>query len=306
MNWSILFFSLLGCTAFGADIIKTRNDLVIFQFDIALENFVVGQTYPVFRGDKKVGQVAVLKIKSSSVRAQIVEGEALVKDVVKPKDPISEIPTTTDDDHDPLAVSFTILSNSVWRGVTSSANGPVVQGEFDYAPPYGLGAGVFITTLGTQTAPGQATSETDLNINLLAPFWGNCSLTLAVYRYIFTRQSEINSWDYTSTLIIGNFKLELSYIPDFFGAKTSATYEKISQAFVLHKRFKLTFSVGNNRFAVQENLSYKNYLDYKIKLGYTARDGFGVDLAWTTTNRKNADNLQYPDETTAVIISKSF
>lgn len=203
---------------------------------------------------------------------------------------------------DTTSATITAASNYIWRGLTfsgaasgttnASAGLPVIQGSFDYAHSSGFGAGVFVGSSDTYNfdkSEMERDSEFDPTLSYTFSFDENFKIYAAVAGYWYVSNSSNNSTDYQLAFSWKTLKLEGSYMPNYFGTKSSDSYYRLSANPLITDKVALVLGVGSSNFSDESKVGFKNYIDYKAGLSYTVGN-IAVEGAYTTTNRKSAES----------------
>jgi len=191
--------------------------------------------------------------------------------------------------------SMTIANDFVFRGLHeyAFADGQrrgvaVVQGSITYNHDSGVGVGLWTSNTGYDVG---RTSFGGYQVNpyvFYAKNMGSWDWNVGVSQYMWPLRSEVNSTDITATVGTMGFKLFLSYVPDYLGAKSDQWYENLSYVYMVDNEVGVNAAVGYTTFGDEKKVFLQNYLDWKIGVTHT-KDNWTVELAYTDSNTKEYD-----------------
>lgn len=197
------------------------------------------------------------------------------------------------------SATVTAASNYIWRGLSFSSLGleaakgaPVIQGSFDYAHSSGLGLSMFVggsdTTnfdLSTPTSVVvERDNEFDPTVSYTYAITEDFKVIAAVTGYLYVKNSSNNSTDYQLSFAWKQFRLDGSYMDNYFGTKSSDTYVRLSMRQPVDEKLGFVLAVGSSTFGDDKKVGFKNYVDYKAGLSYTMGTTV-AEAAYTATDR---------------------
>lgn len=214
--------------------------------------------------------------------------------------------------------TVTLSSNYIWRGQSfstggvsteASSGGPVIQGAIDYVHASGVGLGLFTgnsdsTTFGATPVVVRDT-ETDINLNYKFQFSDEMSIGGYAFWYNYLKNPSNNSMEYLVYLAYGDFRVDGSYMPTFFGIDSSSTYFKLSYRKKVEEKFGVLAHVGRSIFGDKDLLGYKDYLDYRAGFFFEVKP-LTVDIAYTDTDRADLSGNRFKDQAVAITANMSF
>lgn len=212
--------------------------------------------------------------------------------------------------------TLTVASNYIWRGLSFSAGGapdaasgsPVLQGSIDYNHSSGFGLSFFTGNTDTynfSTSTVEKDTEAEINGTYTYNLSEDVSLGLHLFWFNYLRNSSNNSIDYGGFLRWKMVRLDFSYIPDYFGTKSSDTYVRLTGTHQLSEKLGVIGHVGSTSFDAENKVGYKNYLDYRLGVFYTATP-FTVETAFSDTNRKDLADKEQNDKAVTISLSATF
>ena len=292
-----LIFLTLGLPgAHSAEILKSTKKAVLVQFDPFEENFVVGDKLIATKDGKKQALIEITKIKGGKWLGQILDGHADPSMVLRKYDQLASDapPSTSTANIETVTVKF--ASTYIWRGIPYDR--PLILGSVDISSQ-GILGGLVVLNSGVP-----ATSEYDVYLGYAFNHI-NWSITPMIAQYSFPRAAHFNTTDFLLTLTYRILSVDVSYMPDSFGAKSSDFYYGLGTSAGLGQRWKVVLHAGYSNYSKKENIGNLPYLDYKVAALYSTPE-FLVEFAWTDDTRKDLAKKPMQDNATAVTISKQF
>jgi len=283
-------------SALGSEIVKVSKKAVIVEFDPFEENFAVGDRLVANQDGKKKALVEITKIKGKKFLGRILNGRAEIGMKLSRLDLVAEAkPSPAAPNVESVTIRF--QSAAVWRGRPYGR--PYIAASIDLVNPGLLGG----LTMSNSDLP--STSEVDAYVGY-AINRINWTLTPMVARYIYPGAQNWDSWDFMLGFTYRILSLDISYIPKYFGDKSTAVHARIGLLVgISSERWKVLAQVGSSTFSDVNAVRHSNYMDYKAGLLYTSPE-FLVEFAYTDTNRKNPEDGAFKDGTASVSISKRF
>lgn len=219
------------------------------------------------------------------------------------------------------SATVTAASNYIWRGISFSSLGreaaqgaPVIQGSFDYAHSSGFGLGLFVggsdTTnfdIGAPAGTAERDNEFDPTISYTYAFADDFKIVAAVTGLLYVKNSSNNSVDYQLSVVWRAFRLDGSYMDNYFGTKSSDTYIRLSLREPLNDKVGLILAVGNSSFNGDENIRgfKESYVDYRAGFSYTV-ENTSVEVAYSATNRQDLFDKELNDKAATLAVSMTF
>jgi len=205
-----------------------------------------------------------------------------------------------DEDSFTTSTIFIVTSNFMSRGISASLNQPAVQGMLSLSHKSGISAGTFLSSHNSVVGGGQS----DLYLSY-AQQVGGIYFVLTEFWYSFPNMPTINATDTLLSAYFNSYKIQASYMPSYFGAKSIATYIAIAKETKLTKKHNLNVNFGYSDFQKPDNVGFKNYYDYKFGVT-TAIDHGNFEFFWSDTNRQDLNNNKINDATSGVAITLSY
>jgi uncharacterized protein (TIGR02001 family) len=203
-----------------------------------------------------------------------------------------------------ITTNVAATSDYVWRGQTQSGHSAAVQGTFEYGYK-NLSVGVWTSSLASNDSRG---SEVDLYANYKFELKKHASLTFGVTNYVYTKDSNQNTMEYSLNLEVHGYNLFMGIIDDYFNANSSSNYFNLSKSFKLCKKnnIGLNLAVGYTTFDDENKVGSKNHLDYKVGLARTVGQ-MDYEVFFTDTNRKTlSGNVESDTKDSAIGAMMTF
>lgn len=215
-----------------------------------------------------------------------------------------------------VSSTLTVASNYIWRGLSFSSGGAakaatggaVVQGTFDYTHSSGFAAGTFVgnsDSYNFATATTERDTETDLNVSYTYKMSEASSVGLYAFWYNYLNNPSNNSNEYNAFVTWNSLRFDVAYMPNFFGTESANTYVKLSARHNLAEKFGVVAHVASSSFAEETKVGFKNYMDHRAGLFYSAQP-FTVEAAYTNTDRKDLNDAEFNDKAVTLSATAAF
>ncbi len=203
--------------------------------------------------------------------------------------------------------NITATSNYMWRGYSSSNDGPAIQGGMDFESESGLAVGTWMS----YASPDEASNGTEVDFygSYMHSFTEQFSLGLGVALYHYINNGLYDTPEYSLKSEIFGASLTIDYIEDYFGTDTSSLHVGLSHSFLLKEdkdsQKSLVVSVGHTTFDSEEKADMKNYIDYRIGLENSHSD-LTYGIYFSDTNREDFASTKKNDKKLVVSLTHLF
>ncbi|OIQ20821.1 MAG: hypothetical protein BM556_02440 [Bacteriovorax sp. MedPE-SWde] len=190
-----------------------------------------------------------------------------------------------------VTTSVAATSDYVWRGQSQTGHNAAVQGTFEYAMK-GFTLGAWTSSLNGD-ARG---TEVDIYASYTHAFSKVTSLSVGVTNYVYTKDSNQNTMEYSLTLDCHGYGLLAAYTDDYFNADSSSMYFNLNKGFELSKKHNLGLSLalGYTTYDDEKKVGSENYLDYKVAFTRTVGK-MDYEFFYTDTDRKTLSGTTSTD-----------
>ena len=202
------------------------------------------------------------------------------------------------------SATVTIASSYIYRGISQSSGRPVVQGSLDLSHASGFGLGVFGSNIDLG-GPGEPSSaELDAYLDF------NSDLQSFKYGFMlnstnFIDRPTYNSFELSGYLSFQFLKLDVSYMPRYFGGDSSSLYSRLTGTLPMTSKDALLLACGYSAFDHVTTVGFHNYFDFKAGINHTV-DQWGAEIDWTSTNRKNLEGGGMKDQAVSFSLTRIF
>ncbi len=213
------------------------------------------------------------------------------------------------------SATVTAASNYIWRGISFSSldqaaalGAPVIQGSMDYAHSSGFAANIFVggsDTTNFDTGVVERDNEFDPTLSYTYAFNEDFKAVVAVTGYWYVKNSSNNSTDIQLGLLWRAFRLDASYMDNYFGTKSSDTYTRLSMREPLNEKVSLILAVGNSSMGDEAKVGFKSYMDYRAGFAYSVGTTV-IEAAYSATNRKNLSDVEKNDKAATISAAMTF
>lgn len=188
-----------------------------------------------------------------------------------------------------LSGNFDLTSNYLYRGITSSANMPAVQGGFTYTfSPTGLYFNLWGSNVNFRDTQGNtATLEIDTIMGIANHLGEHFSYNVLIDRYNYPKSSA------SYAEIIGNMQWHyltglIAYSGNTSGTHHPGTYYNLGFTWDIPEKWLLNtsnviLSGGIGHFALPRDGGLSSYNDYNLQLAKTI-DRYVLSLRFSTTS----------------------
>ena len=148
-----------------------------------------------------------------------------------------------------FAVTATLTSNYVSRGITNSNNRPAVQGSVEYHIPAGLYVGAWASTIDFKDSPYNSPAELDYDAGYRFGL-GGFSVDVGAVHYAYPSSNPNNRYnEYYAKVTRGISKAltvnaQVYYSPEFFGKNGTSTYAQVGMVGQLADWLTTDLNVG--------------------------------------------------------------
>jgi len=218
------------------------------------------------------------------------------------RQPLSAAETATDDETTTTGY-LTLATDNIWRGVSQTQHGPMVQAYLEYEAKSGFYVAVTGANVSSSLYVNQGSAELDLVVGHRGSLRGgvtyDASLTNSFYPGASTPTAGPQKYDTSEFILVltkRRFDVTLATtLTDWFGVNSAApynlsgdpagdsqwsTYVAAAGHVELGKDLELVLGVGRMNL---RNYGDANCTDYRAALTKTLGD-FDIGLAWTRTN----------------------
>ncbi len=311
---TFLLISLFTFVAQSAVVVKVSDKIVLLTFS-EKETLDIGD-----RLKFNDTEIVITRVKKSKAKAIVLNGEATVGMILEPQSeetfasdetstqskdpslvekdnkertPANEELMTKIDEGDDWSAVVTLMSTHVWRGLDLGRGQPLVVGALNYQPASSFKVGTKIYNRGYNS-----NSRNDFYMQLI---FGK-TLGISYYSALYTVPKEsISSLQHDFAFFYKSFRIGLGLFPDFFKID-EFSYYYIKWSPRITSKIGFISEVGYSIPNTEASFGFKNYLDYKAGLSYSAEIA-KVQFTYNNTNRVDLLDEKINDEVFAVALT---
>ncbi len=208
-----------------------------------------------------------------------------------------------------VSSNMAVTTDYVFRGQSQTSHGAAVQGGLDLNLDMGLHFGTWLSNVGFGPFSG---IEADYFGTYTYAFSDKISASVGGILYQYLLAPTTNTLEYNVGLSLWMFNISGNFAPNYGGTKSNSIYVSLSTScpIIAEHGISLDLAVGNSSFGDEVKVGSKGYMDGKISLNHTNKDGFKVGIFYTDTNRKMIDAMKVEtkakDKSMGLMISKTF
>jgi uncharacterized protein (TIGR02001 family) len=204
-----------------------------------------------------------------------------------------------------IEADVSLYSNFIWRGVTFSENRPAIQAQLDAENAHGFYLGSFISNaeFSDEARGNKAKVSQEIDFTVGKRWRGeNWSLQFYYAQFLFPNAEAFNADEWNLLYKYKRWTLELSYLDDFFGYRSSYRYARIGYEWPYWHSLDGALLVGYSNYSRQRgNIishtnesgphyamdgGYKNYFDVYWVSRKTFENQMAAEIAINWTNRR--------------------